>query len=354
MKLQQSLASAIWLFVCLNKPTLAQEKKTYNGEHFIFQYPGGWSVRESNDAVSVVLFDIPDNIPIYQIMIGLIPGTIDLDKDKALHVINNNLSAIAAGNHAQLTYLESGPAKGNRVEVLSTLRSPVQNADVYSSVGLNDHVYVEVMYEVGKRDTALADAYAVFQTVRIKEEAPLNDSRAATASQGDAWKTYTNADFSISYPGSWRASTEARKFTAIEPGDPRRFLSIEFRPGFENKPGILNQCASTDELLKWIYDTVYAPRDSGNRQYPYTDVTHDDIKPGWLGGRDTTEAWQLPSTQLAYVEVVPRVGGAYIVTDSRPSEAMEVHEPFRRKVFSSIVFKSQPLDGKAYCNYLGR
>ena len=357
MQFSKRLAFAIELLVSLGVSAWAQPNKIYNGEHFFFQYPGGWSVRELGKDI-VVLSDIPDSIPIYQIMIGYLPGPID--KDTALHIVNNNLSAFAADNHAELKYLESGPAKGNRIEVLSTLRSPEQNADVYSSIGLTDRFYVEVMYEVGKRDAALAHANAVFQTVRAKADAPAVAPGSAPSGQGGAWKTYANADFSISYPGAWRASTEARKFTTVDPGDARRFISIEFRPGFENKPGILNQCASTDQLLQWIYETVYYSRDSGNRQYPFHAVTKDDSQPGWLGGRATTvtdvyqEKWQPPSTQVVYLEVVPRAGGAYVVTDSRPSEAMGVHEPFRRRVFDSIILKSGPLSGKAYCNYLGR
>jgi hypothetical protein len=268
------------------------------------------------------------------------------------------LSALATDNHCVLTYKESGPAKGNRIEVISNVRSPSQNADLVSSIGLTDHVYIEIMYEPDKRDVALAHATSVIQTIRLKSGTPQTPQQAPLASQSAAWKSYENADFSISYPAIWRVSTENRKFSATDPSDERRSVSIEWRPGVENKSGILNQCASIDELLTWFYKTNYEQLDSGRRQYPFTSVTHDDFQPGRLGGRSTNvsivyqAAYQLPVTRLVNVQVVPRAGGAYIVTDSHPSEPN--HEPFRLSVFNSIVFKAGALDGKAYCNYLGQ
>lgn len=365
MKFQERYGFAICLILSLGSSGIAQNRKVYDGQHFSLQYPSEWTARELGEG-SVLLTDIPDGIPIFEIMVALIPGTLDLDRNRALSIIREDLSTFAAQNGYKMSTELAGPGDPTLIEAQSTFRSGPQPMDAITSVGLRDHLYINILYEPGQRETALKYGQALTQTIRIKgSQPPASHEPAAqqperTDQAAAAWKMYQSRDFSISYPGNWTVSTETQKFTATDPLDTGRSISIEWRPGVENKRGILNQCASIDELLTWFYKRNYESLDSGRRQYPFTSVTHDDFQPGRLGGQSTNvsivyqAAYQLPVTRLVNVQVVPRAGGAYIVTDSHRSEPMQVHEPFRLSVFKSIVFKSQPLDGKAYCNYLGR
>ncbi len=181
--------------------------------------------------------------------------------------------------------------------------------------------------------------------------------------QTDAWLTVNRPYFSFKYPAGWRFDQKTTGGgaidSAVEPGQ-QRAIMVSFQPGFSNKPGILNQCASIDDYIEGYYQAMFLPLATGTGQYPYTTVTHDTVQPGSLGGRATRisvvhmEAYQNPVTHLTWVEAVPRVDGIYLVSYMHPSEPMAVSETFRKRVFRSVVFKSKPLAGDAYCNYLGK
>lgn len=183
---------------------------------------------------------------------------------------------------------------------------------------------------------------------------------AYPVSQESGWRTYDSADFSFSYPASWtiRASYESSEAWAQDSSN--HGFNIRFIPGVPNRANTVNQCASADDALQYIYQTNFEPLDKPANQYPYTKVTHDDFKPGWLGGRSTwvtvthVEAWQKPVTQEFWINAVPRAGGMYLITYKHPSEPMNVSEPLRRAFIDSIVFKSGPLDKNAYCNFFGQ
>jgi hypothetical protein len=226
---------------------LAQNRKVYDGQHFSLQYPSEWTARELGEA-SVLLTDIPDGIPIFSIMVALIPGT--LDRDRALSIIREEHSALAAQNGYKMSS-ELAPGDPTQIEVHSTFRSgPHPPADAITSVGLRDGLYMNILYEPGQGETAMKYGEALTQTIRIKgAQPPASQQSARTGQAAAAWKTYKSRDFSISYPGSWTVSTKTRKFTATDPGETGRSISIEWRPGVENKSGILNQCASIDEFF---------------------------------------------------------------------------------------------------------
>jgi hypothetical protein len=187
----------------------------------------------------------------------------------------------------------------------------------------------------------------------------------SSQAQDRDWNAVKRPYFSFSYPSGWQLNdiTPGNWIGLIvkaeEPGG-HHSIVVSFERGLVNRPSTLNQCATLDEYLEGYYKEIFGRLDPGNRFYPFTAVTHDDIRPGWLGGRGYQvsivyqQAYQNPVTHLAWVEVIPRADGFYLISYYHPSEPMEVSEPFRKKLFGTIVFASKPLDRNAYCNYLGK
>jgi hypothetical protein len=199
----------------------------------------------------------------------------------------------------------------------------------------------------------------------VRSSDPMSNAAATTllAAQEERWAAADDSNFSFEYPDNWQAKRNAVEgFSEItitdSSGTPR--LAVSFDPEFTNQKGILNQCASVDEFLTKIYETRFAPYATGTGQYPYTTVTHDDFKPGQLGGKSTyvtithVEAYQKPLSVNYYLNAVPRSGGIYLVSWGHPSEPMSVSEPFRQRFLQSIKFKAPPLSSNSYCNYLGK
>lgn len=181
--------------------------------------------------------------------------------------------------------------------------------------------------------------------------------------QNNQWEQIDRPDFSFSYPAGWRITEFSDStYSGAKANDVtgRQEMGILFRRGFNNSPDILNQCASVDKILDSYYQDNFSRFATGTNQYPYTTVTHDDFKPGLLGGKSTwvsivhVEAYKNPVTIETWVNAVPRATGIYIVSYQHPSEPMQVSEPLRQAFAKSIVFKAKPLDRKAYCNYLGQ
>ena len=178
--------------------------------------------------------------------------------------------------------------------------------------------------------------------------------------QDGMWQTYDSADFSFQYPSSWQVYSDSKARVAGATDSETHGVDIRFVAGAQNKADTFSQCASEDQLLDFIYKTQYETKATSTDHYPFTSVTHDDYKPGFLGGRSTTvsvvyqEAYKNPLGQLHLIEVVPRAGGMYIITYWHIGEPMEVSEPLRRRFARSVVLKSGKLDKNAYCNYLGK
>jgi hypothetical protein len=165
--------------------------------------------------------------------------------------------------------------------------------------------------------------------------------------------------FSFAYPAGWKVNVQNQNSASASDSVTQRGISVVFLPGVPNTATTFNQCASASDILTDYYQKNFAPLATSTAQYPYTTVTYDGIQPGQLGGVSTwisvvySQAYQLPVSQLTYVNVLPREGGMYIVQYQHPSEPEAVSEPIRQSFLTSIVFKSGPLDKNAYCNYLG-
>ncbi len=178
--------------------------------------------------------------------------------------------------------------------------------------------------------------------------------------QDSGWRTYDTADFSFRYPLSAKLQINPEKHSALAQDANLRAYGVRFLPGVRNGATPLVQCASADKVLQKIYEEEFEPLATSRNQYPYTSVTHDDFKPGWMGGRSTwvtithVEKWKPPVTQEVWLNAVPRAGGMYVVMYGHPSEPMNVSESWRQAFIGSIVFKSGPLDKNAYCNAFGR
>lgn len=182
--------------------------------------------------------------------------------------------------------------------------------------------------------------------------------------QQNQWLGFDSPDFSFQYPAGWALDkgVDANGNSRAQADDANNWYSIgvAFTPGFVNKADTFNQCASVDAYLNDVYKNSFEPLATGTGQYPYTTVTRDDFKPGWLGGKSVyitivhVEKWQKPVSLIVYINAIPRQGGLYTVSFKHPSEAMGNSEPFRQAFFRSIMFKSPALERNAYCNYLGK
>ena len=183
------------------------------------------------------------------------------------------------------------------------------------------------------------------------------------AMQSSNWTSLDRQSFTFLYPPGWQVQEESKNsFDSDYVNDPAspRMVGMMFHRGVENHPNLLNQCAGVDEYIDHFYQATFAPMATGTHQYPYTTVTHDDYKPGWMGGRSTwitvvhVEAYQPPATVEYWVNVVPRQGGFYTIVYRHPSEPMQISESFRQRFLQGIVLKAPPLGKDAYCNYLGK
>lgn len=171
---------------------------------------------------------------------------------------------------------------------------------------------------------------------------------------------YDGPKFSFQYPANWKIRTNGERFaSAKSPADDITHVGVEFFPGMVNQPGTLVQCATVDKALIGYYEAnwaIYAKSDPSNAMNRTT-VTYDQLGPGTLGGRSmwisvvTTAPGQIVDSVQAWINVVPRKDGFYVVSMSHPSGPMETWEPIRQGFLKSVRLKRERLGNTDYCSY---
>jgi len=352
------------VLVCAARESPAQTH--FNNGSVSFDLPKGWhaETRES-DGASVMLTTDGSADAIYYVFDGGLPRELNaverVMEARALSVMNSLHTTDPLTIERHCTASERGDLSGRQATRCAALVHDKDGNPAYlwyTAVPLDDTTCLIIDFAPADKDDF--DKIKAAEELLTKTFSFVATKAQFAPTQDGAWQTYNAPDYSFQYPLSWKLQTNPARNEAWAQDNVGRTVSVRFVAGAQNRADTFNQCASEDEMLTQIYKADYEWRETSKAQYPYTSVTHDNYMYGFLGGKETwvsithVEAWNKPASVQVWINVVPRAGGMYVVTYTHPSESMEVSEPLRKTFAKSIVFKSGPLDKKAYCNYLGQ